>query len=68
MTTVKLSQYFTTSPKLCDVVVRFMDNDFTGTILEPGAGQGHLVQLARRAFPGRSVHAVEIDEELAPIP
>ena len=62
-----LSQFFTTSPKIKATILKFVDPNGTGPVLEPGAGRGHLVELISEQFPARPIDAVEIDTSLVPL-
>tara|TARA_Y100000389_G_scaffold205134_1_gene263789 strand:+ start:5198 stop:6352 length:1155 start_codon:yes stop_codon:yes gene_type:complete len=56
-------QYFTTDRSLQAKVRQFV-RDPIGDILEPAAGEGHLVSVLNVAFPDNTVVAYELDRKL----
>ena len=52
-------QFFTTRDRVLDVLVSLINNN--GTILEPSAGQGHIIKHIEKKL-NRDVVGVEIDE------
>lgn len=60
----KLGQYFTTNPKLKEVVVKLVKNN-PSHLLEPSIGQGDLVLAIQQQFPHTNIDMYEIDTTIS---
>ena len=65
MTQKQRGQYFTSNPILLEEIRKLVVHT-TGTILEPSAGKGHIIEFLRNHGEHRPWVAVEIDTTLDP--
>lgn len=65
---VKLFQWYPTPDEVADILIQSsgLGADFTGTILEPSAGDGPIIKAARRRAPLACFDVCEVQDRLLP--